>query len=85
VRRGTPQTWHMQAVLKPQINTMDRNDALGIAQMMRAGLSHPVHVKPLRSQKLRMLLTHRTPIGAFSSPAPMAIRMRAQNASSMSK
>jgi transposase len=59
VRRGTPQTWHMQAVLKPQINTTDRNDARGIAQMMRAGLNHPVHVKPLRSQKLRMLLTHR--------------------------
>jgi len=26
---------------------------------MRAGLYHPVHVKTLRSQKLRMLLTHR--------------------------
>jgi transposase len=31
----------------------------GIAQMMRAGLYRPVHVKTLRSQKLRMLLTHR--------------------------
>jgi transposase len=30
-----------------------------IAQMMRAGLYRPVHVKTLRSQKLRMLLTHR--------------------------
>jgi transposase len=29
------------------------------AQMMRAGLYRPVHVKTLRSQKLRMLLTHR--------------------------
>ena len=28
-------------------------------QMMRAGLYRPVHVKTLRSQKLRMLLTHR--------------------------
>jgi transposase len=37
----------------------DRNDARGIAQMMRAGLYRPVHVKTLRSQKLRMLLTHR--------------------------
>jgi len=26
---------------------------------MRAGLYRPVHVKTLRSQKLRMLLTHR--------------------------
>jgi len=46
-------------VLKAQINKTDRNDARGIAQMMRAGLYRPVHVKTLRSQKLRMLLTHR--------------------------
>ena len=49
----------MQAVLKAQINNTDRNDARGIAQMIRAGLYRPVHVKTLRSQKLRMLLTHR--------------------------
>ena len=50
---------HMRAVLKAQINKTDRNDARGIAQMMRAGLYRPVHVKTLRSQKLRVLLTHR--------------------------
>ena len=49
----------MQAVLKAQINKTDRNDARGIAQMMPAGLYRPVHVKTIRSQKLRMLLTHR--------------------------
>jgi transposase len=49
----------MQAVLKAQINKTDRNDARGIAQMMRVGLYRSVHVKTLRSQKLRMLLTHR--------------------------
>ena len=49
----------MQAVLKAQINKTDRNDARGIAQMMRVGVYRPVHVKTLRSQKLRMLLTHR--------------------------
>ncbi len=53
------QTRHMQAVLKAQINKTDRNDARGIAQMIRVGLYRPVHVKTLRSQKLRMLLTHR--------------------------
>jgi len=53
------ETRHMQAVLKAQINKTDRNDARGMAQMMRAGLYRPVHVKTLRSQKLRMLLTHR--------------------------
>src|SRR5712671_3192184 len=53
------ETRHMQAVLKAQINKTDRNDARGIAQMMRVGLYRPVHVKTIRSQKLRMLLTHR--------------------------
>jgi len=46
----------MRAVLKAQIKKTDRNDAGGIAQMIRAGLYRPVHVK---TQKLRMLLTHR--------------------------
>jgi transposase len=53
------ETRHMRAVLKSQINKTDRNDARGIAQMIRVGLYRPVHVKTLRSQKLRMLLTHR--------------------------
>ncbi len=53
------ETRHMRAALKAQINKTDRNDVRGIAQMMRAGLYRPAHVKTLRSQKLRMLLTHR--------------------------
>ena len=53
------ETRHMRAVLKAQINKTDRNDARGMAQMMRVGLYRPVHVKTLRSQKLRVLLTHR--------------------------
>jgi transposase len=53
------ETRHMRALLQAQINKTDRNDARGMAQMMRAGLYRPVHVKTLRSQKLRMLLTHR--------------------------
>ena len=35
------ETRHMQAVLKAQINKTDRNDARGIAQMMRVGLYRP--------------------------------------------
>ena len=53
------ETRHMRSVLRAQINKTDRNDARGMAQMMRVGLYRPVHVKTLRSQKLRMLLTHR--------------------------
>src|ERR1700690_2988602 len=61
------ETRHMRAVLKAQINKTNRNDARGIAQMMRAGLYRPVHVKTLRSQKLRMLLTQSQ---AACSPRP---------------
>jgi transposase len=53
------ETRHMSSVVQAQINKTDRNDARGIAQMMRVGLYRPVHVKTLHSQKLRMLLTHR--------------------------
>ena len=43
------ETRHMRAVLTAQINKSDRNDARGIAQMMRAACYHPVHVKTLRA------------------------------------
>jgi hypothetical protein len=51
------ETRRMHAVLKAHtaLNKTDRNDARGIAQMMRVGLYRPVHVKTERSQKLRML------------------------------
>ena len=49
----------MKAALSAQINKTDRNDARGIAQMMRVGLYKPVHVKTVRSQEIRMLLTAR--------------------------
>src|SRR3974377_11360 len=52
------ETRHMKAVLKAQINKTDPNDARGLAPMS-VGLYRPVHVKTLRSQKLRMLLIHR--------------------------
>lgn len=53
------ETRHMKASLSAQINKTDRNDARGIAQMMRVGLYKPVHVKTVRSQEIRMLLTAR--------------------------
>jgi transposase len=55
-RAGFPifciETRHAQAVL----NKTDRNDARGIAQMMRVGLFKPVHVKTLASLEVRLLL-----------------------------
>src|SRR6476620_1639325 len=54
------ETRHMKALLTAQqINKTDRNDARGIAQMMRVGLYKPVHVKTLVAQEQRMLLTSR--------------------------
>ena len=53
------ETRHAKAVLKAQTNKNDRNDARGIAQMMRVNLYRPVLVKTLQSQQSRMLLTSR--------------------------
>ena len=50
---------HMRSALSAQRNKTDRNDASGIAQMMRVGLYRPVHVKTLPSQERRLLLTAR--------------------------
>ena len=49
----------MKAALAAQVNKTDRNDARGIARMMRVGLYRPVHVETRISQKKRMLLTSR--------------------------
>ncbi|QDG94492.1 IS110 family transposase (plasmid) [Rhizobium sp. NIBRBAC000502774] len=53
------ETRHTNAFLKAHPNKTDRNDARGIAQMMRVNLFRPVHVKTLTSQKRRALLTAR--------------------------
>lgn len=54
------ETRHMAQVLRAQtINKTDRNDARGIAQMMRVGLFKLVHVKTERSQRLKVLFTAR--------------------------
>jgi transposase len=73
------ETRHMRAMLKAQINKTDRNDARGIAQMMRVGLYRPVHVKTLRSQKLRMLLTHRKLLQSKASAIENDLRATLRN------
>src|SRR5260370_41806247 len=64
------ETRHIRAVLKAHINKTDRNDARGIAQMMRAGLYRPVHVKTLRSQKLRISPDPSQSAGSQGHPHP---------------
>ena len=53
------ETRQLKAVLSAMVNKSDRNDARGIAQMVRANLIRPVHVKTVSSQEKRMLLTSR--------------------------
>ncbi|MBU1213371.1 MAG: IS110 family transposase [Alphaproteobacteria bacterium] len=50
---------HMQSALAAMRNKTDRNDACGIAQMMRTGWYRTVHVKSGRAQELRLLLVAR--------------------------
>src|SRR5689334_20277835 len=45
------ETRHMRAVLQAQINKTDRNDARGMAQMMRAMLYEAAHIMLVRSTK----------------------------------
>ncbi len=49
----------MKAALRAMRNKTDRNDARGIAHVMRTGWFRLVHVKSPESQELRLLLTHR--------------------------
>ncbi|MBL8544298.1 MAG: IS110 family transposase [Hyphomonadaceae bacterium] len=53
------ETVHVKAALKAQRNKTDRNDARGLAQMMRTGWFKSVHVKSEASYRLRLLLSNR--------------------------
>lgn len=50
---------HLKAAMSAMTHKSDRNDARGIAQVMRTGWFRPVHVKSRTSQEVRMLLTSR--------------------------
>ena len=50
---------HLKAALSAMTNKTDRNDARGIAQVMRTGWFRAVHVKPTESHELKTLLTAR--------------------------
>jgi transposase len=49
----------MRSALSTMRNKTDRNDARGIAQMMRLGWFRAVHVKSIENQRLRTLLANR--------------------------
>ena len=45
------ETRQLKAVLSATVNKSDRDDARGIAQLLRANLIRPVHVKTVSSQE----------------------------------
>ena len=53
------ETRHVRHALKTMPVKTDRNDARGIAQLMRMGWFRPVHCKSLPAQEIRALLTAR--------------------------
>ena len=63
VEAGLPailiETRHVKAALKAMTVKTDRNDARGMAQLMRMGWFRPVHVKAPMVQEIRALLTAR--------------------------
>ena len=58
------ETRHMRAVLKAQINKTDRNDARGMAQMMRVGLSNTLKSK--KNARNRKLLLEKDLVATLS-------------------
>jgi transposase len=53
------ETRHAAAALDAQRNKTDKNDARGLAHLVRTGWFRAVHVKSDESQKLRLVLGHR--------------------------
>ena len=53
------ETRHVKAALKAMTVKTDKNDARGMAQLMRMGWFRPVHVKAPVVQEIRALLTAR--------------------------
>src|SRR5436305_1135292 len=53
------ETRHVRDAFKAMPVKSDRNDARGIAQLMRLGWFRPVHCKSIAAQEVRALLTAR--------------------------
>jgi transposase len=53
------ETRHAKAALQAQTMKTDRNDARGLAHIIRTGWFRAVHVKSIENQKLRVLLNNR--------------------------
>ena len=68
------ETRHVRNALKTMVNKTDRNDARGIAQLMRLGWFRPVHCKSMEAQETRALLTARKLMQAKLHDVEMSLR-----------
>lgn len=65
---------HARAALKMQINKNDRNDAEGLAQIMRTGWYRPVHVKSFEAHRARSLFGARSQLVGMTTRLSNHIR-----------
>ena len=68
------ETRHVRAALSAMPVKSDRNDARGIAQLMRLGWFRPVHCKSLAAQEMRALLTARKLVQSKLHDVEMSLR-----------
>src|SRR5438445_5967438 len=68
------ETRHVRDAFKAMPVKTDRNDARGIAQLMRLGWFRPVHCKSLAAQETRALLTARKLLESKLHDVEMSVR-----------
>jgi transposase len=68
------ETRHVRSALQAMPVKSDRNDARGIAQLMRLGWFRPVHCKSIAAQEMRALLTARKLIQTKLIDVEMSLR-----------
>lgn len=68
------ETRHVKAALSAMPVKTDRNDARGIAQLMRLGWFRPVHCKSAEAQEIRALLTARKLVQSRLYDVEMSLR-----------
>jgi transposase len=68
------ETRHVRSALKAMPVKTDRNDARGIAQLMRLGWFRPVHCKSIAAQEMRALLTARKLVQSKLFDVEMSLR-----------
>src|SRR5215831_18503859 len=70
------ETRHVHDAFKAMQVKSDRNDARGIAQLMRLGWFRPVHCKSIPAQEVRALLTARKLVQSKLIDIEMSLRGR---------